>query len=156
MTSETAKLDRQIFRARTALKELYFKKNELLRERKENKRDRLNQVFELAAAGKTVKEIARAMRIEHGTVYEYLRNAPHSLALTKLHKEQPDTDWKPARPLTAEEKQKVRAWEQEFSDILALTQTQKIMMAARDLTVHRHRWCPRLTRAAGSGVRAWW
>jgi hypothetical protein len=41
------------------------------------------------------------------------------LALKRLHKEQPDTDWKPARPLTAEEKQKIHAWEQEFLDVLA-------------------------------------
>jgi hypothetical protein len=73
----------------------------------------------LAAAGKTVKQIARAMRIEHGTVYLYLRNAPHGLALARLHKEHPDTRWKPPRPLTAEEKQKIDTWEQEFSNILA-------------------------------------
>jgi DNA-binding NarL/FixJ family response regulator len=57
----------------------------------------------LASAGKTVKEIVRAIRIEHGTVDQYLHNAPRYLALKRLHKEQPDTDWKPARPLTAEE-----------------------------------------------------
>ncbi|MGC2080048.1 MAG: hypothetical protein WA728_29330, partial [Xanthobacteraceae bacterium] len=53
------------------------------------------------------------------TVYQYLRNAPHSLALTRLHKEHPDTDWKPPRHLTAEEKQKIHSWEQEVSDMLA-------------------------------------
>jgi hypothetical protein len=46
--SETAKLDRQIVRTRTALKELYFKKKELPRKQKENKSDRLEQVLELA------------------------------------------------------------------------------------------------------------
>jgi DNA-binding NarL/FixJ family response regulator len=116
MISETAKLDRQIVRTRTALKELYFKKKELLRKQKENKKDRLEQVFELAAAGKTVSEIARAMRIEQGTVYQYIRNAPHSLALARLRKEHPDTD---NRRLTAGEKQELHIWEQEFSDILA-------------------------------------
>lgn len=37
MLSKTAKLDRQIVRARTALKELNFKKKELLRKQKEKK-----------------------------------------------------------------------------------------------------------------------
>jgi hypothetical protein len=74
----------------------------------------------LAAAGKTVKQIAKAMRIEHSTVYQYLRNPPHSLALARFHKEHPDTDrrWNARGPLTAEEKQKIDTWEQEFSDIL--------------------------------------
>ena len=121
MISETARLDRQIARARTALKQLYLKKKELLSKQQEHKKDRLEQVFELAAAGKTVNGIARAMRIEHGTVYQYLRNAPHSLALARLHKEHPDTDsrWNAPRPLTAEEKQKIDKWEQEYSDLLA-------------------------------------
>jgi DNA-binding NarL/FixJ family response regulator len=121
MVSKTAKLDRQIVRARTALKELYFKKKELLRQQKENRKDRLEQVFELAAGGKSVNEIARAMRIEHGTVYEYLRNAPHWLALARLHKEHPETDsrWNAPGTLTAEEKQKIVTWEQEFLDVLA-------------------------------------
>jgi transposase len=103
---------------------LYFKKKELLRKQKENKKN-LAQVFELAAAGKTVKQIARAMRIEHGTVYLYLRNAPHSLALARLHKEHPDIRWNPPRPLSAEEKQKIHMWEQEFSDTLAPLERKK-------------------------------
>jgi DNA-binding CsgD family transcriptional regulator len=120
MISETAKLDRQIVRVRVALKELYIKKKRALRKQKEIK-DRLEQVFELAAAGKTVNEIARAMRIEHGTVCQYVRNAPHWLALVRLHKERPDTEsqWNVATSLTAEEKQKIDTWEQEFSEILA-------------------------------------
>jgi hypothetical protein len=116
MISKTAKLDRQIVRARTALNELYFKKKKLLREQKENRKNSLDRVFELAAAGETVNGIARAMRIQRRTVYEYLRNAPHSLALSRLHKEYPDTE---NRPMTAEEKQKLYTWQQEFSDILA-------------------------------------
>jgi Helix-turn-helix domain of resolvase len=121
MLSGTAKLDRRIARARTALKELYLKKKKFLRKQKENKKDRLEQVFELVAAGKTVNEIARAMRIEHDTVYQYLRNAPRFLALARLDKERPDTEspWNAPRPFTAEEKQKIDTWEQEFSAILA-------------------------------------
>jgi DNA-binding CsgD family transcriptional regulator len=133
MISGTAKLDRQIARARTALKELYFKKKELLRKQKENKKDRLEQVFELVAAGKTINEIARTMRIEHDTVYQYLRNAPRFLALARLLKEHPDTDpWNAPRPFTPEEKQKIDTWEREFSDLLAPLKRKKIIMENRE------------------------